>query len=158
MAVVIQNTNKSKRYTGADVSGTVFKNISDKIYNRFLSKNPVHAEATKDSLPHHYTGLKTQLNTICSNINIPVNDSAKDASWNNMEMTKQQAGFSKAQQLNAASNQIPDLTGLGLKDALFIIENKGAIGVVKGRGKVTSQSLAAGTTIVKGQKILLTLN
>ncbi|MBC7423635.1 MAG: penicillin-binding protein 2, partial [Ferruginibacter sp.] len=37
MAVVIQNSNESKLVYGADVSGTVFKEISDRIYGRFLS-------------------------------------------------------------------------------------------------------------------------
>src|SRR4029078_8633120 len=38
MAVVIQNSKESKLIYGADVSGTVFKEISDKIYGRYLSK------------------------------------------------------------------------------------------------------------------------
>jgi cell division protein FtsI (penicillin-binding protein 3) len=158
MAVVIQNTNKSKRYTGADVSGTVFKNISDKIFNRFLNKPAGNAVVVKDSIPQNYIGMKSQLKTILANINVQVTDTAADASWNHATIQSQSAGLSKADNLLAAANQIPDLTGLGLKDALFIIENKGAIGVVKGRGRVVEQSLVAGSIIQKGQKILLTLN
>ena len=38
MAVVIQNSNESKLIYGADVSGRVFKEISDRIYNHYLYK------------------------------------------------------------------------------------------------------------------------
>jgi len=158
IAVVIQNTTKSKRYTGADVSGTVFKNISDKIYNRYLNKPAIKTEVAKDSIPHSYIGMKTQLKTIFTAVNLNIHDSASGSSWNQATIQNSNAGLAAAGQLNAASNQIPDLTGLGLKDALFILENKGAIGMVKGRGKVVGQSLAAGSTLQKGQKILLTLN
>ena len=37
MAVVIQNSNESKLIYGADVSGAVFKEISDRLYARFLN-------------------------------------------------------------------------------------------------------------------------
>ena len=39
MAVVIQNSRESKKIYGADVSGTVFKEISDRIYSRFIANN-----------------------------------------------------------------------------------------------------------------------
>lgn len=53
---------------------------------------------------------------------------------------------------------IPELKGMGLKDALYLLENKGLVAVVTGRGKVVSQSLPAGTNFSKGQKIILMLN
>ncbi len=52
----------------------------------------------------------------------------------------------------------PDVTGMGLKDAVYLLENKGLLVEVQGRGKVQNQSLAAGTGFKKGQKISLLLN
>jgi cell division protein FtsI (penicillin-binding protein 3) len=47
--------------------------------------------------------------------------------------------------------------GMGLKDALFVLGNSGLSPVVKGNGEVVSQSLAAGTPIYKGTRILIEL-
>ena len=65
-------------------------------------------------------------------------------------------------QFNEISNQVlgtvPTLVGMGLKDAVNLLENSGFVVTVTGRGKVVSQSLAAGTQITKGQHISIILN
>ena len=52
---------------------------------------------------------------------------------------------------------MPDLSGMGLKDALYICEGMGLKVDVKGFGRVSGQSLAAGAPAEKGQVIQLTL-
>ena len=53
---------------------------------------------------------------------------------------------------------VPDVTGYGLRDAVFRLESMGLRVQVKGQGTVVLQSLAAGTTIKKGARITLTLS
>ena len=53
---------------------------------------------------------------------------------------------------------VPDVKGMGLKDAVYILESNGLQVTVKGKGKVQGQSLAPGTTITKGQNIILQLS
>ena len=53
--------------------------------------------------------------------------------------------------------EVPDMKGLGLKDALYSIENCGYRCVYSGSGHVTSQSPAPGTPLQKGGTIKLTL-
>jgi cell division protein FtsI (penicillin-binding protein 3) len=55
-------------------------------------------------------------------------------------------------------SQMPDVRGMGLKDALFLLEDMGLNVQVKGRGKVSEQSLAPGLAINKKQEVLLELN
>jgi cell division protein FtsI (penicillin-binding protein 3) len=52
---------------------------------------------------------------------------------------------------------IPDLTGMNLRDAIFLLENNGIHVEIKGAGKVRQQSLSAGTKFNKGTKITLQL-
>ena len=52
---------------------------------------------------------------------------------------------------------VPDLNGLGLKDALYAIENNGYRCVHKGTGHVVSQSPAAGAKMKKGGTINIVL-
>jgi cell division protein FtsI (penicillin-binding protein 3) len=49
-----------------------------------------------------------------------------------------------------SSDIIPDLTGMGARDAVYLLESRGVKAVVKGRGKVKSQSIYSGTAIKQG--------
>jgi cell division protein FtsI (penicillin-binding protein 3) len=52
---------------------------------------------------------------------------------------------------------MPDLNGYGLKDALEILEDQSIQVIVYGKGKVTTQSIPAGTPLQKGQTVYLNL-
>lgn len=52
---------------------------------------------------------------------------------------------------------MPDVTGMGARDAVYMIESRGAKVTVYGRGKVYEQSIAAGATLKKGQRCILKL-
>ena len=54
------------------------------------------------------------------------------------------------------AKQIPNVTGMGLRDALYLLENLGLRVEVKGYGKVRLQSIKPGTP-ARGQSIRLTL-
>ena len=52
---------------------------------------------------------------------------------------------------------VPDVKGMGLKDALYAIENNGYRCQYEGVGHVVSQIPAAGTSCAKGELIKLVL-
>lgn len=58
---------------------------------------------------------------------------------------------------NSSDTPIPDLTGLGLRDAIFAIENNGYRCRHTGTGHVRSQTPAAGEKLKKGETITITL-
>lgn len=60
-------------------------------------------------------------------------------------------------QTKTQANVMPDVTGMGARDAVFLIESRGVKTKLYGRGKVTQQSIAAGHTISKGMACILTL-
>ena len=49
-----------------------------------------------------------------------------------------------------AMGVIPDLTGMGARDAVFALESRGVKAVIRGKGKVKSQSIYSGTTVKQG--------
>lgn len=157
MAVVIQNSKESKLIYGADVSGTVFKEISDKIYGRFLSTRKYKTTSTIDSSMYKYYGLKNELGTIFSTLGIASSDSAVGGYWREMNFKNNTAVLMNNTNI-VANNIVPNVLGMGLKDAVYLAENMGLIVTATGRGKVINQSLVAGTPFAKGQKILLVLN
>lgn len=158
MAVVIQNSKESKLVYGADVAGTVFKEISDKIYARFMSAKRFAAPAVRDTAWSSSYGLKNEWSSIFKTLNMPFVDSANGNGYWRTVSVKNNSALMKPS-VNTASNVItPTLIGMGLKDAIYLAENKGLRVVANGKGKVVSQSLAAGTVYKKGQTITLVLN
>jgi cell division protein FtsI (penicillin-binding protein 3) len=158
ISVVIQNNKESKQYYGALVAGKVFKKVSDRIYNHFLSKPNFKNEAILDTSVHYYFGIKTDMQSIFSGLGITYADSNPSGLWRNASLIGKNAKLSEPSELNTAQNIMPNLVGMGLKDALYLLENKGLTATISGKGKVISQSLFAGTIFKKGQKIILMLN
>ena len=60
-------------------------------------------------------------------------------------------------QKKESGQTIPDVTGMGARDAVYALEKRGVKAIVKGRGKVKSQSLYAGTDVKQGMKCELYL-
>ena len=52
---------------------------------------------------------------------------------------------------------MPDVRGMGLKDALFVLESRGLKVRFSGRGAVTQQSITAGARIAPGTAVVITL-
>ena len=61
------------------------------------------------------------------------------------------------EQADTKNPVVPDVTGLGLKDAMFIIENSGLRCRYTGTGHVTSQTPSPGARATEGSAITLTL-
>ena len=158
MAVVIQNTRESKFIYGADVSGRVFKEIADHIYKRFLNDPTKEIVATPDSSWISTLGLKNDLASIFNFLNINYRDSATAGDWRRMDLQQRQAVMKVDSLLVNQPFITPNVKGMGLKDAIYLLENEGFYVTVSGQGKVATQSYPPGKPYSKGQKILLMLN
>jgi cell division protein FtsI (penicillin-binding protein 3) len=157
VAVVIQNSRESKLIYGAAVSGTVFKEISDKLYARYLTTPTYNTALVKDTLLNNALGMRTDMRAILGYMAIPFFDSAQTGNWRNIKLAQNTAVMNNAVNVQSFKTT-PDVAGMGLKDAVYILENKGLKISLQGKGKVISQSIAAGTGFTKGQKITLFLN
>jgi cell division protein FtsI (penicillin-binding protein 3) len=137
----------------------VFKEISDKIYARYLSNKKFSMPFVNDTTLYNYYGLKNELNSIFGTLKIPFVDSANGSGyWRSMSM-KNNTATMQAQAITKSNSLItPSVVGMGLKDAVYMAENKGLKVIASGRGRVTGQSLPAGAVFKKGQTLTLVLN
>jgi len=159
IAVVIQNTNESKLAYGGVVSGPVFREVADKIYASNLSYQPFfQSAAVNDSSKYNYYGLKNDINKILSVLNLPFLDSAAAGYWRSINMYDNKVILNAMNNPSSQSLVTPKVVGLGLKDAVYMLENYGLKVIAGGRGKVIYQSLPEGTTFAKGQSINIQLN
>ncbi|HNK29079.1 MAG TPA: penicillin-binding protein, partial [Ferruginibacter sp.] len=153
IAVVIQNSRESRMVYGADVSGAVFKEISDRIYGSYLSTRKFTANPKADSTAYYYHGAKDEFVSVLNYLNMPFMDSASNGYWRYAQVQNNK-GLLKLKNETAAAT-IPDATGMGLKDAVYLLENAGLKVTATGRGKVISQSLLPGMPLNKSQTINL---
>jgi cell division protein FtsI (penicillin-binding protein 3) len=75
------------------------------------------------------------------------------------QIAKSNDNYLKAihQQAETTVNKMPDLIGMEAMDAIAIVENLGAKVVLRGSGRVSSQSLKAGAKMSSTDKVTLTL-
>ena len=151
--IVVINDPKGLYY-GALVSGPVFREIADHIYASDLemfSHTKINQTATKPTAPKAKLGYKRATNLIYASFGIPtksVKVNNEDEDINN--------GISY-REVNKRRGIVPDVDGMGLKDALFVLGNSGLKPIIIGSGQVIAQSIMPGTQIMKGTKISIAL-
>ena len=155
--VVIKNKPNALVHFGAAVAGPVFKEIAERLYSTYVKGNnsPALKTLKGDSSILKYSGYKKDITRVLSVIKMRLSDSSNNASWTSIYGNPQNmVAYSK----NVDDKIMPELKGMGLKDAVYICENMGLKLNVKGRGKVGGQSIMPGQIINKGQIVQLELN
>ena len=106
------------------------------------------------STPFAKTGFKKDVHTIYENLGIPY-QSVVDAEWVSCRSDSAKVVMRERKMIEGL---IPNVTGMGLKGALYLLENSGLSVVVKGAGRVRSQSLPPGRKAIKGKQITIQLS
>ena len=155
--IVAINKPTKGLYYGARVAGPVFREISDKIYAHNLDMHEYY-QAKMDS-PYHIPPLaKTKagnLKVICNALELPYNTGKTSYTWLNPDKSGQTLKF-EPDELKA--NKVPDVRGMVLSDALYVLENRGLKVKIKGSGRIVSQSILPGTNADAYSTIKLRLN
>jgi cell division protein FtsI (penicillin-binding protein 3) len=156
IAVVIQNSSESKHVYGASVSLPVFREVADRLYATRAANDRFDILPQPDKNVYQFYGLKKDLNKIFDVFKYKETDSATGA-WTT---TIVHDGSAKllADNVVPASTKVPDVKGMGLKDAVYLLENMGLKVNATGRGKVVYQSLVQNADFNKGQQIKIELN
>ena len=159
--VVIRNKPFAKKFLGALVAGPVFREVADKLMsmesiapdaNRLAAYNWV---MKKDSGTYYYSGATDEIKKIMYTLQLPYADSSKNRKWSGVYRENNEP-LVKAEK--EESGQVPDVRGMGLKDALYLLESDHIQVLAHGAGKVKQQSLTPGTLVSKNQKLILELN
>lgn len=156
--VVIKNKPHAALYYGASVAAPVFKEVSDKLYAMDILHQPaMQGKPSFDTSLQIKNGYTKDLETIFNALNLRFSAPGGSAGWASADADSTgNRIYLKA--ISQAAGQVPDVKGMGLKDALFLLENAGLKVEVSGMGKVVSQSLPAGSAISKGAVISIQLS
>ena len=150
----MNNPTKGRIY-GSSVAAPVFKEIADKIVATQL-ENQMKApnQITKAVLPERIKGEIADFKTLYQKLDYPVSTKTEN-NWSVSQPKNAQLELSK---IDVREGIIPNVSGMGVRDAVFLLESLGVETRIIGRGRVSSQSVRAGTRITKGMKIVLNLS
>ncbi len=156
--IVIVNGPTMSGYYGNVVAGPIFKEIADKIYsNRLeLQQDNQLADAVDLRVPISMSGHAAEIRTAFAGLNIPVQDEA-EGEW----ITTHSADSLVILQTRGVPvdhiDMVPNVMGMGLKDAIYILENRGYRVRIQGSGMVRKQSLPPGSRALQGSTIVIDL-
>lgn len=110
--------------------------------------------AKKDSSTYFYAGNTHDIKNVFATLKVNYMDSSVKGEWGNVFATNYQPVV-KNRLLR--KQVMPDVKGMGLKDALYLLESLGVKVAVNGKGKVTNQSVEAGSALSEEMKVILEL-
>ena len=153
--VVIDNPKGYQQY-GSDVAAPVFKEIADKIYALDIDMHQPMAENFKPDesvFPVIRAGYKKDLQYLCNQLGISNHDQTEDDWVRTITVSNAVDWIGNVYK----TGLVPNVTGMTLKDALYLLENEGIEVNYNGMGRVISQSQRPGTRSQQGMKISVVL-
>lgn len=154
--VLIKNPKGIYQY-GNSVAGPVFKEIADNIYSRDLE---LHVPMEKKPVvelgvfPMIRAGRQDELTMLCNELGIS-NHSTTEEEWIKAVKNGNAVTWKKNVVIK---DHVPDVQGMTLRDAIYLLEKTGLRVVHQGKGRVSEQSLSPGTRISKGSQIHIRLS
>jgi cell division protein FtsI (penicillin-binding protein 3) len=136
----------------------VFKEIADKIYAQDPEMHKVLKAdksllVNKLTLPKMKPGYADDLKLLCNQLGVSNHGSEQDEWIDGDNSQKFIAWKNRA----IRDGIVPNVQGMSVRDALYLLENNGLRVTVLGKGKVISQSVVAGERAIRGNGITLVL-
>ena len=160
ICVVIRTKAHSAGYYGGTIAAPVFRMVADKIFSSTMGA----FAGPLDSLAKNNSHMLTSSMATARNYRILLNSIQRPAATPGdyldvmMRLSVDSTKHISIRPANIYRNVMPDVKGMGLKDAIFMLETCGLQVRVVGKGKVLTQSILPGTRINKGQSIILELS
>lgn len=145
--------------SGGLQTGSVFSRIAERIYAKHLVKNIAQAkDSTAVLIPDVAQGDITETAYVLKQLNVKSNSASIPYSfnpvWGKAKTTDSYVELSTAQ---PDKKRVPNVVGMGAKDAVYLLESYGMKVHLSGVGKVHAQSIPSGSMVRKGEYITLTL-
>lgn len=151
--VVIRNKPHARKFYGAAVAGPVFKEVAEKLYalTTASAQKAKPVLLPKDSSTYFYAANSEDVRKVFRTLGMPYADSTQKEAY--ASVTPLQYRPVLQSKPITDKPEMPNLFGLGLRDALYVLDQKHIQVRVTGTGRVVAQSIPAGTTL-NGQTIV----
>lgn len=156
--IVVVNAPSRNVYYGNLVAGPIFKEVADKVYANSLDMHKELKEQkflANSAIPYSKHGHKADVEKVFTALDVTLKSKAQDAEW--VVTSTQDSSVTIAPRL-IKENLVPNVVGMGLRDAIYLLENQGLTVKIKGSGMVKYQSIQAGESVFDGQEIEIELS
>ena len=155
--IVVITRPRNGVVSGGSMCGTVVKDIAEKIYSHctVFDIKTAPAEAQKTAYPNVKNGDYAALKNVTKGLQLKTTDANNIKS--DFVISSEDDKSISIKPLPVIANLVPNVIGMGAKDAVFALENCGLRVTISGYGRVVSQSVANGSKAVQGQAVTLTL-
>ena len=143
--------------SGGGMSGVVFHHIAEGIMAQSLKLNVTDAhDASSVTIPTAKTGNLLATDYVLNSLGFQITNGWNGAYpfgnpiWGTTTIKGKSLTFQKEQTPKA--NIVPDVHGMGARDAVYLMEKHGIKVILTGRGRVIKQSVAPGEKVKKGMK------
>lgn len=155
--IVAVNSPSNNVYYGNVVAGTVFREIADRVYALSYDKLPEEASrplVAEGVYPWSKGGPVNELSLIFEELGFPFQNKELSTEWASTKALEHTVHL-RSKPIPTAI--VPSVKGMGAKDAVAVLENRGLKVAISGVGKVERQSIPAGDPINKGRTIVIYL-
>lgn len=159
MVVVIRTKPHSNSYYGGTIAAPVFRMVADKIFangqgswkggavDSFSKKSKLNLVAKSSTIYNQQTLMNAMRRPMGKGFSVSAMAQVRTDSNNKLVVNTK----------DIAANVIPDVVGMSLKDAVYVLERQGLKVRIQGSGAIQTQSIAPGTVVTKGQTIIIQL-
>jgi cell division protein FtsI (penicillin-binding protein 3) len=153
--IVVIRKPRNGAASGGFMCGTVFKQIAEEVFVQNIIAKPefVQEDSLISKKPKVKSGLFEHSKYAMKKLDIDYVDSLK-GKWMTARLVDDKLVI---RERKMSGNQVPNVIGMGAKDAVFALESSGLSVNLTGSGTVYSQSINAGANISKGQTITIQL-
>ncbi len=155
--IVLINRPRGYIVTGSQVAAPVFREIADKMFAARMFMPDVEAPATAPAvaaLPRFRNAYPEDIVTIYQTLGAHIIDES-NTRWVEARVSQDTVKLSDREYIE---NLVPNVEGMGIRDAIYTLENAGLRVLFRGRGTVNRQSPRAGTRVREGSTIEIDLS
>ena len=154
--IVMVSRARGRFWAAGSVSAPGFREIAEKVYAMRIGTHeddtlaPVSPVSNEPIIVRH-----SKEATYLNGIDNPFNDYAINGDWVTVQQTE--SGETDLRTAQLQPNLVPNLVGMDITDAVYLLENMGVKTEFTGQGTVKEQSLHAGDTLKANSIICLKL-
>ena len=144
--------------SGGGMAGPVFSRIAERVMAGSLKRDLADAvDSTSILIPDVKNGNLNDARDVLTELGVKTEWEgaySKRNSWGHANIAANKVLLNRGE---IAEERVPDVKGMGAKDAVYLMESRGLKVNLSGVGKVYAQSIPAGNRVVKGQTVRLTM-
>lgn len=157
IAVVVRTSKNSRHYYGGLLALPVFQEVANRLYATHVKTPSTYVNTdSMHSTPELKKVHASQFSTIASALGMETRRSV-ESGWLQLAKESEDKKWD-TEIVKFGKSAVPDVAGMGLRNAMTVLESRGLRVIPIGKGKVGKQSIEPGSLIRKGQTITIHLS